>query len=64
MKKNAQFTLRISADIKRELQNIAAQEGRSVAQVCEAFLRAGSEVYKKEGPRFLHRFLGRQKSTS
>ena len=24
-----------------------------MAQVCEAFLSAGSEVYKKEGPKFL-----------
>jgi hypothetical protein len=41
----------------------AAQEGRSAAQICEAFLRAGSEGYKKEGPKLLRRFLGRQKSS-
>jgi hypothetical protein len=61
MKKDTQFTLRIPTDLKKELQNIAAQEGRSAAQICEAFLRAGSEGYKKEGPTFLRRFLGRQK---
>jgi hypothetical protein len=64
MKKDTQFTLRISMDLKRELQNMAATEGRSMAQICEAFLRAGSEGYKKEGPKFLRRFLGRQKSIS
>jgi hypothetical protein len=36
---------------------IAAREGRSVAQVCEAFLKAGSESYKKKGSSFLQRFL-------
>jgi hypothetical protein len=64
MKKDTQFTLRIPTDLKKELQNIAAQDGRSVAQICEAFLRAGSEGYKKEGPKFFRRFLARQKTTS
>jgi hypothetical protein len=35
-----------------------------MAQICEAFLRAGSEAFKKEGPKSLRRFLGRQKSIS
>jgi len=61
MKKDTQFTLRIPTDLKRELRNIAANEGRSMAQICEAFLRAGSEGYKKGGPKFLRRFLGGQK---
>jgi len=64
MKKDTQFTFRIPADLKRELQNIAVHEGRSMAQICEAFLRAGSESYKKEGAKVLQRFLGRRKSTS
>jgi Arc-like DNA binding domain len=64
MKKDTQFTLRIPAELKKELQNISAHEGRSMAQICEAFLRAGSEGYKKEGAKFLRRFLGRQKSAS
>ena len=63
MKKDTQFTLRIPTDLKKDLRNIAAQEGRSAAQICEAFLRAGSEGYRKEGPKFLRRFLGRQKSS-
>ena len=64
MKKDTQFTFRIPTDLKKELQDIAVQEGRSMAQICEAFLRAGSEGYKKEGSKFLQRFLGRRKSTS
>jgi len=59
MKKDTQFTLRIPTDLKKELQNIAANEGRSMAQICEAFLRAGSEDYRKGGAKFLRRFLGR-----
>ena len=64
MKKDTQFTFRIPTDLKKELQDIAVQEGRSMAQICEAFLRAGSEGYKKEGSKFLQRFLGRRKSMS
>jgi hypothetical protein len=40
---------------------IAAREGRSVAQICDAFLKAGSETYKKKGSKYLQRFLSRQK---
>jgi plasmid stability protein len=57
MKKDTQLTFRIRSDLKKELEIIAAREGRSVAQVCEAFLKAGSESYKEKGARFLQRFL-------
>ncbi len=57
MKKDTRFTLRIRSEMKKELETIAAREGRSVAQVCEAFLKAGSESYKKKGSGFLQRFL-------
>ena len=66
MKKEERFTFRIRSGLKRDLEVIAAREGRSVAQVCEAFLKAGSETYKKKGSKFLQRFLAeslqRQKS--
>ena len=57
MKKDAQFTLRIPTGLRRELQDIANHEGRSMAQICEAFLRAGSESYKKQGAKFLRGFF-------
>lgn len=57
MKKDAQFTLRIPTHLRRELQDIANNEGRSMAQICEAFLKAGSETYKKQGSKLLQRFL-------
>jgi hypothetical protein len=57
MKKDTQLTFRIRSDLKKELETIAAREGRSVAQVCEAFLKAGSESYKKKGSGFVQRLL-------
>jgi hypothetical protein len=33
-----------------------------VAQICDAFLKAGSEAYKSQGSKFLQRFLSRQKN--
>jgi hypothetical protein len=61
MKKDAQLTFRIQTDLKRELEAIAASEGRSVGQVCEAFLKASCENYKKKGTVLLKRFLAQQK---
>jgi predicted DNA-binding protein len=61
MKKDSQFTFRIPLDLKNQLEEIASCEGRSVAQICEAFLRAGTEGYRKKGFSFLRRFLSRQK---
>jgi len=64
MKKDTQFTFRMPTDLKQALEAIAAHEGRSTAQICEAFLRAGSESYKKEGTRILQRFLSKGNKTS
>jgi len=47
--------------LKKDLEAIADREGRSVAQVCDAFLKASSEIYMKKGPKFLQRYLSRQK---
>ena len=49
--------LRVSSDAKRDIEAIAAAEGRSAGQICEAFLKAGTETYKKRGARFLKQFL-------
>jgi hypothetical protein len=64
MKKDTQLTFRVRSDLKKELETIAAREGRSVAQVCEAFLKAGSESYKKKGSSFVQRFLAEPQSRS
>ncbi len=61
MKKDTRLSFRVRSDLKNNLEAIAAREGRSVAQICEAFLKAGSETYKKRGPKYLQRFLSRLK---
>jgi hypothetical protein len=61
MKKDTRLTFRVHSNLKKDLEAIAAREGRSVAQICDAFLKAGSEIYMKKGPKFLQRFLSRQK---
>ena len=59
MKKDTRLTFRVNSDLKREVEAIAAREGLSVARVCEAFLLAGSDGYKKQGSKVLQRLLGR-----
>jgi hypothetical protein len=58
--KDTRLTLRVRADLKKRLEDVAASEGRSVAQICEAFLVAGLAVYQKEGTRYVRRFVSRQ----
>ena len=58
--KDTRLTLRVRADLKKRLEEVAASEGRSVAQICEAFLVAGLAVYQKEGTRYVRRFVSRQ----
>jgi len=53
--------MRVSAELKRTLIQIAKNEGRSLAQVCEIFLRGAAWSYKEEGPKYLQRILSRQK---
>jgi hypothetical protein len=59
MKKDARLTFRVRSEIKKDVEGIANREGHSVAQICEAFLLAGSEAYKKQGSRFVNRMLAR-----
>jgi hypothetical protein len=58
--KDTRLTLRIRSEIKKNLEAIAARESRSVAQICEAFLQGGLFAYKKEGRKYIHRFLSRR----
>jgi hypothetical protein len=60
MRKDTRFTFRIGSDLKKTLESIAAREGRSVAQICDAFLKAGTDAYKKDGSKYLQRYLSRQ----
>jgi hypothetical protein len=61
MRKDTRLTFRVHSTVKRSIEAIAAHEGRSVAQICDAFLKVGSEMYSRKGPKFLQRFLSRHK---
>jgi len=58
MKKDTRLTFRVNSELKRDVEAIATREGQSVARICEAFIMAGSAVYKKQGTKFLRRMLG------
>lgn len=60
MKKDAPLAFRIPGELKRNLEQIAQREARSISQLCELLLKGGVEAYKKEGPEYLHRVLGGQ----
>ena len=64
MRKDTALSFRIPGHLKAELEKVALNEGRSLAQVCEALLAGGLQIYKKEGPKYLQRLLSRQKSES
>jgi hypothetical protein len=55
--KDTSLNLRIRSELKKRLESAAASEGRSVAQICEAFLQAGLATYEKEGAKYISRFL-------
>lgn len=57
--KDTRLTFRVRSNLKKALEEVAVREGRSVAQVCEAFLKCGLETYKKKGPDFLKGFFSR-----
>jgi predicted DNA-binding protein len=59
--KNEQVGFRLSADLKRELHEIAKREGRTLSQICEIFVAGGMEAYRKEGSKYVQRLLGHQK---
>ncbi len=53
--------VRINPVLKDRLEQISAAEERTVSQICEMLLRQGAEAYRKEGAKYLQRFLSRQK---
>jgi hypothetical protein len=61
MRKEERIGIRVGADLKRTLNQIAKNEDRSLAQVCEIFLKNGANSYKKEGAKYFQRILTRQR---
>ena len=64
MRKDTALSFRVPRRLKAELQKVALAEGRSIAQVCEALLGGGLEIYKVEGPKSIQRLLSRPKKES
>ena len=48
---------RASGELKRELEEIADQEGRSVSQVCELLIKGALDAYHKQGSPYLQRLV-------
>ena len=59
MAKNTRLTFRVDMDLKTGVEEIAAREGRSVAQICDAFLRAGVDAYHKQGAKSFQKYITR-----
>ena len=59
--KDEQIGFRLRAGVKKELQDVARREGRTLSQICEMFVVGGLEAYRKEGAKHLQRLLSRQK---
>lgn len=55
------LAFRISPDLKKEIQEIASSEARSISQICELLLREGVEAYNKDGAKFMQRLVVKQK---
>jgi hypothetical protein len=55
---------RLSANLKRELLEIAKLEGRTLSQLCELFVIGGLEAYKKQGSKYVQRVVGRPKDVA
>lgn len=55
------LAFRVSPELKKEIEEIAASEVRSVSQVCELLLSEGVGAYKKQGPKFMQRLVAKEK---
>lgn len=61
MNKEDRIGVRVSIELKRALTQISKNEDRTLAQVCEIFLRDGVLSYKEDGPKFFQRLVARLK---
>jgi hypothetical protein len=62
MRKEDRIGFRVPADLKRALVQIAKNERRSLAQICEILLRGGVALYRDEGTKYLQRLLQKKES--
>jgi hypothetical protein len=61
MAKSAFLGLRVSPELRKQLEQIAQREERSISQVCEVLLRGGVTAYQKSGSKYLQRLLSERK---
>ena len=52
---------RVDQSLRQDIERIAADEQRTITQVCEMLLHEGVEAYKKEGAKFMQRLVAKQK---
>ena len=62
MAKTRFLVFRVNPELRRDIQQIADEEQRTITQVCEMLLNEGVEAYKKEGRKFMHRLVAKQKA--
>jgi len=62
--KSAFIGMRISPELRRQLEQIALREERSISQICEVLLRGGVTAYQKDGAKYLQRILTNRKSAT
>lgn len=62
MAKTGFLVFRVSPELRRDIQQIADDEQRTITQICEMLLHDGVEAYKKEGSKFIQRLVTKQKS--
>ncbi len=58
--KNERISFRVGRTLKADIVKIALKEGRSLAQVCDAFLQAGCAEYRKKGSNIILQYLSRK----
>lgn len=56
------LVFRVNPELRRDIQEIADEEQRTITQVCEMLLYEGVEAYKKDGPKFIQRLVAKQKN--
>lgn len=56
------LVFRVNPELRRDIQQIADDQQRTITQVCEMLLYEGLDAYKREGPKFIQRLVAKQKS--
>ena len=52
---------RVIPELKKQLEEIALREERSLSQICELVLRKAVEDYGRGGHKYFHRLMSHQK---